>query len=171
MQISLIVAQDLKRGIGYKNRLPWHLPVDLKFFKQKTRGHFLLMGRKTYESLDAPLPTRTHLVLTTQANYVAASKVHIFNDLGAALNFANESEAELFVIGGEQIFNLALPYANTIYLTQIHGHFECDTFFPPLDLGRWRLVEEQVHEADAKNLYRCSFQRWGRERGIKKNKI
>lgn len=162
MQISLIVAQDLKRGIGYNNRLPWHLPVDLKFFKQKTQGQLLLMGRKTYESLDAPLATRTHLVLTTQPNYVADRKVHIFKTLQAALDFAALSQSELFVIGGEQIFKLALPYANTIYLTQIQAHFECDTFFPPLDLKCWRIVEAKIHEADTKNLYTCSFQTWVR---------
>lgn len=163
MDINLIVAQDLNRGIGSKNRLPWHLPVDLKFFKRKTQGHFLLMGRKTYESLDAPLPTRTHLILTKQPNYKTLDKVHIFNNLEAALNLAAQSTSQLFVIGGEQIFRLALPYAATIYLTQIEHHFQCDTFFPALDLQKWRLVEERLHKANSKNLYDCRFQTWAKQ--------
>lgn len=126
--ISLIVAHDEQRVIGYENGMPWHLPGDLKYFKEQTMGKPIIMGRKTFESIGKPLPGRRNIVITRNESY-SAEGVEIVASLDEALSLVGEVP-EIMIIGGEQIFRLALPIADRLYVTVIHHSFEGDTFFP-----------------------------------------
>ncbi|MGZ3688556.1 MAG: dihydrofolate reductase [Bdellovibrionota bacterium] len=133
MKISLIAAMTEERVIGRENRLPWQLPEDLKRFRAITSGSPIVMGRKTYESIGRPLPNRRNIVLTRQAGFSAAG-VECVRSLAEAFALC-EGAREIFVIGGAEIYTLALPEADRIYLTLIRKSFEGDAFFPALDLG------------------------------------
>lgn len=132
-RLSLIVAMTEARVIGVNNHLPWSIPEDLKRFKQITLGHPIVMGRKTFESIGRPLPKRTNIVITRDRAYrvEGGAVVHSFEE---ALEWARKCEGadEVFVIGGSEIFKLALPLAWRIYLTEVRWPFEGDTFFPSL---------------------------------------
>jgi dihydrofolate reductase len=157
MIISLIVAMDEGRGIGKDNRIPWHLSADLKRFKALTMGHYLIMGRKTYESIGQPLPGRTTVIVTRNPDFLAAG-CRIAHSLPEALEIARTSEEdEAFIIGGGEIFRLALPLADRIYLTQVYARLDCDTFFPDLDLGGWQISEESYQPADEKNQFASTY--------------
>lgn len=146
--LSLIVAMTESRVIGIENRLPWSIPEDLKRFKKITLGHPIIMGRKTYESIGRVLPGRTNIVITRERAYrvEGGAVVHSFEE---ALQWAKRSDgaSEIFVIGGAEIFRLALPLAQRLYLTEVHWPFEGDTFFPDFaeqefkELTRERLSE------------------------------
>jgi dihydrofolate reductase len=165
MRISLIVAMGENRVIGGSGHLPWHLPADFKHFKELTMGHPIVMGRKTFESIGKPLPGRTNIVITRDADYrrdgvtVVASPEAAVTGAAAALG-----SDEMFVIGGAEIYKLFLPQADRIYLTQVHGMFEGDVFFPELGEGEWRLVNEEQHVADEKNAFPLAFQLYGRKK-------
>ena len=160
MKISMIVAVDNRMGIGKNNDLPWHLPADLKHFKSLTIGHCMIMGRKTYESIGKPLPGRISIVITRQKDYEVQG-VHICHDLRSGfLKAAELGEINTFVIGGSEIFKLALEVTTNLYLTRISGDFECDTFFPEIDLKQWILLDTDEHEPDAKNLYSYTFEHY-----------
>lgn len=153
--ISIIVAMDENRVIGNHNQLPWHLPADLKHFKQLTLDKPVIMGRKTYESIGKPLPQRRNIIISRQADF-SALDCEVVASLDAALNLtANENER--MIIGGAQIFQAALPMVTTIYLTVIHHSFEGDVFFPALDMQQWRETSREVHQPDEKNNYSYSF--------------
>ena len=139
--ISLIVAASRNGVIGANNRLPWHLPADLKRFKQLTMGHPILMGRKTFESIGTPLPGRTNLVITRQKDYqcCGATAAH---SLEEALLICDR-ESEIFVIGGAEIFRQALPFADRIYLTRIEKDFEGDTRLFEIDSKIWKEVSRE----------------------------
>lgn len=153
MKISIIVALSRNRVIGKDGRLPWHIPEDLRWFKQKTYGHTVIMGRKTYESIGRILPGRENIIITGQKNY-SAPGAKIFNSLEEALKNAEmginkfHKNEEVFIIGGESIFNQALGFAHRLYFTLIHRDFEGDTFFPPIPEGRFKKVYEEKHEGD-----------------------
>ena len=153
--ISLIVAVSKNGIIGNKGRLPWHLPADLKRFKQLTMGHPILMGRKTFESVGKPLPGRTNIVITRQPDFQAcgATMVH---SLKEALLLC-ENEKEVFVIGGAEIYRQALPFADRIYLTKIHNDFEGDRRLFDLDTSVWREIAREDHAPDVDNPYPYSF--------------
>lgn len=158
MKISMIVACDLDNGIGLNNALLCHLPADLKYFKNTTAGHCILMGRKTFESIGRPLPNRTNLVLSRRMELVPEG-LHLFSEVNEALAFAgNRGEQEIFVIGGGALYAALFERADRIYLTRIHHHFQADTFFPAMDPGRWELVSSEPHQADEKNLYDYTFE-------------
>lgn len=146
------------RVIGVDNDLPWNLPADMKYFMRTTRHHHVIMGRKTFESMGTPLKNRTNIVITREVFY-AATGILVAHSLQEGLQIADShGETEVFIIGGAEIYNLALPLLDRIYLTEIdlvveHG----DAFFPELDLSEWRLVREENHEPDEKNLYAYSF--------------
>ena len=148
MIISLIVAMSSSnRGIGKDNKLLWHLPSDLKLFKQLTLGHCLVVGRKTFASIGRPLPGRTLLVITrNKENFSEAEGVRYFSSLDEAIQWAKEQgEKELFVAGGEQIYDMALPLAQKIYLTVVDCEINADTFFPVFEEeGEWELKEEKT---------------------------
>lgn len=158
--ISIIVAVAANRVIGKDNTLIWHLPADMKFFKEKTSGHCIITGRKNYESIPEkfrPLPNRTNIVITRQANYSAPGAI-IANSLEQALNIAKEKgDPEIFIIGGGEIYRQSLRYADRIYLTQIEQEFDGDTYFPDLPSDKWKITENKAGSIDEKNIYPHRF--------------
>lgn len=153
--ISAIVAMSENRVIGKNNQLPWHLPADLKHFKNITLGNSILMGRKTYESIGRPLPNRTNLILTRNTHYTAKECV-IVRSLEDAIKEAAERQQLLFIIGGAELFNAYLARATQLHLTLIHHTFEGDTFFPMLS-SEWHEISRETHRADDLNPYAYSF--------------
>lgn len=144
-RISLIVAMSRNGVIGKDNRLPWHLPADLKRFKELTMGHTIVMGRKTWESIGRLLPGRRSVIVTRNAAVRVEGAV-MADTIEAAIA-AGESDDEIFIIGGEQIFRLALPIADRIYLTTVQTDVEGDTFMPTIDPALWRAVRSESHAA------------------------
>src|SRR5690606_5122657 len=142
-QLSIIVAVSANNAIGKNNQLLWHLPADLKHFKNITSGHTIIMGRKTYESIGKPLPHRRNIVITRQPQLQLAG-VEIVHSLDEALALC-QNEAEVFVIGGAEIYRQALPLCQRIYLTRVHKHFDGDAFFPELDYETWQEIEKEDH--------------------------
>lgn len=154
--VSFVVAAAENGVIGRDNQLIWHLPADLKHFKQLTQGHPVVMGRRTYESIGRPLPNRTNLIVTRQQDWQAAN-CEVLYSLPAALERASQLDEEVFVIGGAEIYRQALPAADVIYLTEVHHDFEGDVTFPELDHAIWREESRQRHEVDEKHAYPFSF--------------
>ena len=143
MTISLIVATSRNGVIGANNRLPWHLPADLKRFKALTMGRPILMGRKTFESIGKPLPGRTNIVITHQKGFACCGALTA-GSLDEALKLG-EKEKEVFVIGGAQIFQQALPRAGRIYLTRINQDFTGDTYLFEIDPKVWKEISREDH--------------------------
>jgi dihydrofolate reductase len=161
MRISLIAALSDNRIIGRDNKMPWHLPRDLKYFKHVTMGKPIVMGRKTFDSVGKPLPGRTNIVVTRQSAWQMHG-VHVVHSLGEAMAFAQrlpliDGNEEVMVIGGAQIYREVLPQAHRLYLTQIHAHFEGDAFFPEIREDEWKEVGREDHQADPTNPYDHSF--------------
>ncbi|WP_247948676.1 dihydrofolate reductase [Streptococcus gordonii] len=155
-KIAAIWAQDQNGLIGKNQSLPWHLPAELKHFKEITSGHAILMGRVTFDGMDQRvLPNRTSLILTKDPNYTVENEsVLIFHDLPSVLKWYQEQEKNLYIIGGGQIFSLFQHYLDEIIKTEIHDSFEGDTHFPKdFDLRSFREVNSQFHPKDDKNLY------------------
>lgn len=144
MRVTIIAAMSRNRVIGWQTRIPWHLPEDLKHFKQITLGHTLVMGRVTFESIRRPLPGRATIVVTRQPGYQPAG-VLVAHSVDEALRLA-EGE-ELFIAGGAMIYEAALPLAGRILLTVIEADYEGDAFFPAIDPARWRQVTSELHPA------------------------
>ncbi len=162
MILSLLVAADEENVIGKDNKLPWHLPNDLKYFKNQTWGLPILMGRKTFESIGKPLPGRKSIVLTrSDWTHEGVAVVHSLEE--AIEKAAALAVEEVFVIGGAELFRTALPVAGRVYLTRIHHRFEGDARFPKLDAGKWSLTSSRHCEADEKNLWAHSFEVWRRD--------
>lgn len=145
--VSLIVAMDRNRVIGAGGRLPWHIPADLKRFRRLTLGHHVIMGRKTWESIGRPLPGRTNIVLTRQAGFRAEGAC-VVSSLDDALRLA-AGDTEVFVIGGTEVYALALPRAQRAYVTEIDAAFGGDTWFPALPANEWREVARETQRATA----------------------
>ncbi len=176
-RISMIVAMAHQRVIGRDGDLPWHLPDDLRHFKATTLRHPVLMGRKTFDSilgrLGKALPGRRNLVLSRDPSYHAAG-AETFTTLDQALLAAdcdgerktyskgNDDRSELFVIGGAEIYRLALPFAERLFLTRVDATIDGDTRFPRLD-DDWRLVSQEAHPADPRHAYPFTFELWQRE--------
>ena len=154
--LSCIVAMAENWVIGRGGDLPWHLPADLKRFKQLTMGHHIIMGRKTYESIGRALPGRTSVVVTRNRNFVAAPGVAVSHSLEEALEQA-ASDDEAFVIGGEALYRLALPSADRLYVTAIHAEVDGDVYFPGDTLDDWHLTHEEPHEADDRHTHEYTF--------------
>lgn len=158
MIISLIVVADEHNGIGKNNQLLCHLPADLKYFKQTTTGHHIVMGRKTYDSVGKPLPSRVNIVITRNSLLSIPGCV-VVADLQQAISYAAENgETELFITGGGTIYEQAIGIANRIYLTRIHHNFEADTFFPVIEPTMWKELSSEFNEQDEKNKYDYTFQ-------------
>lgn len=141
--VSVIVAMARNRVIGRDNRLPWHLPADLRRFKALTMGHHIVMGRKTWESIGRLLPGRTMVIVTRDPDFQVAGAT-MAASLDEALDVCRD-DPEVFVIGGEQIFRLALPIADRLYLTTIEADIEGDTYLPEFDRGLWRTLCRESH--------------------------
>lgn len=161
MKLTLIAAMAQNRVIGRAGDLPWHLPDDLKHFKKLTRGHHVIMGRKTYESMEKPLPGRTNIVVTRSENYRAPGCM-VSQSLRHAIQKA-ENDSQPFIIGGGDIYQQALPYADRIELTLIHTEVKGDTFFPDFSEKDWALVHQEHHPADERHAYAFDFLRYDRK--------
>ncbi len=151
LPVSLIVAATRNQVIGRDNDMPWHLPADLRYFKQRTLGKPIIMGRKTWESLGRPLPGRLNIVISRQADTVLEG-AEVFADLQAAIVrgqawAAEQGVDEVMVIGGGQLYQQALALAQRVYLTRIDLELEGDTFFPVLDAQQWQQTDAQKHPA------------------------
>lgn len=158
MRLSIVVAVAENGVIGRGGKLPWHLSDDLRRFKKLTMGHTIVMGRRTWESIGRLLPGRRMVVVSRQPDYRAAG-CQVVPSLDAALRFAADAgDDEALVIGGAEIYRLALPRAERLYLTRVHADVEGDTRLPEFDLSQWQLLESERHEADEKNEYACSFE-------------
>jgi dihydrofolate reductase len=147
-RLSIIVATDANRGIGINNTLPWHLPEDLAHFKRTTTGHPIIMGRKTFDSIGRPLPNRRNIVITRNPEWSHAGIESVASvAAAAALAGSNVDGGEAFIIGGAQIYEEALPLADRLIVTEIAQRFDCDAFFPALDMARWQEVSRQTHRS------------------------
>ena len=149
--LSIIVAASENNVIGKDNQLLWHLPDDLRHFKRTTRGHHVIAGRNTFESQGKPLPGRTNIIITRNPEYKAEGCLMV-DSLNKALDLV-KGDDEPFIIGGEQIYRLALPRVDRIYLTRVHAELEGDTFFPDLDMEQWKEVSRTYHEKDERHVY------------------
>ena len=153
--VSIIVAMGRNRVIGKDNSLIWHLPADLKHFKETTMGRPVIMGRKTFESVGKPLPGRTNIIVTRRKDYraqgcLAAGSVEQALELVAG-------EPEVFIAGGGEIYRQSLPLADRMYITIIDHDFEGDTFFPEFSVKKWKISQEIYHPADDRNKYPMVF--------------
>ena len=155
MIVSLIVAMDEDRVIGFEGGMPWHLPADLKHFREITMGKPLVMGRRTHESIGKALPGRRNIVLSHNPDY-AAEGCEVAASLDEALALCGDEE-EVMVIGGAKLFEEALPRADRIHLTRIHGHYPGDTYFPKFDNDAWDIVHMHNGPADERNEASLTF--------------
>ncbi|HNP54512.1 MAG TPA: dihydrofolate reductase [Ferruginibacter sp.] len=163
--ITLIVAASTNHAIGKDGQLLWHLPNDLKFFKNSTWGLPVIMGRKTFESVNKPLPGRFNIVVTQNPNWPVPAGVWMAGDLRSALQQAVKTGAkECFIIGGGEIYQQALPMADRVLLTRVHATLEGDAFFPELKESDWMLERDLFFPSDEKHAYPYSFQTWIRRR-------
>ena len=154
-QTTIVVAISSNNAIGKDNQLLWHLPADLKHFKNITSGHTIVMGRKTYDSIGKPLPNRRNIVITRQKG-LQLEGVEVVNSLDEALAICKE-ENQVFIIGGAEIYKTALPLTHKIELTRVHQEFEADAFFPELDNETWKEVWKEDHLPDEKNKFAYTF--------------
>jgi dihydrofolate reductase len=153
--LELVVAVDEQGGIGKNNQLLWHLPADLKHFKEITTGHPIIMGRKTYDSIGRPLPNRRNIVISRQVD-LQIEGVDVANSLSDGIALV-ASETKAFIIGGAEIFKQAMPFINKIHFTIVHHSFEADTFFESPSPSIWEAAETETHQADEKNAYSYTF--------------
>ena len=166
MLVSLIVAMDEEQGIGRDNQLPWRLSTDQRRFKALTMGHHILMGRKTWESIGRALPGRSSVVISHQRAY-SALDCHVVRSLDEGLAYAAaRGEQEAFVIGGAQIYTLALPRSDRIYLTRVHTTSEADIFFPELNNDEWIVVEEASYPAGKQDEFPTTYQILDRKKAL-----
>ena len=157
MRISIIVAMDENGGIGFENQLPWRLSRDLKRFKRITMGHHLIVGRKTFQSIGRPLPGRQMIVMTRSPG-AKFDDVDTVTSLDAAINLAQgRGEDEAFIGGGSEIYRLALPKTNRMYLTRVHAQIEADTFFPKFEIAEWVEILSEELGADEDNQYPTTY--------------
>lgn len=155
--ISFIWAMDKNQLIGNNNKLPWHLPADLQYFKKVTMGKPIVMGRKTFESIGRILPGRENIILTRNLSYKQEG-CHIFYKTEDFITYAKAREdVEFFVIGGAQIFNELYNYAERLYITKIYDEFTGDTYFPPINMTDWKLIRQEKGIKDDKNPYDYEF--------------
>ena len=161
MILSAIAAVAQNGIIGKDNDLIWHLPDDLKHFKNLTKGHTIIMGRKTWESIGSkPLPKRRHIIITRNANYFA-SGAEVVTSVEAAIALI-ENDEQPFIVGGAEIYKLAMPFVKRLELTYVHHDFEGDTYFPEFDKNEWETTSETRHETDEKHQWPFTFVRLDR---------
>ncbi|MDQ0245514.1 dihydrofolate reductase [Bacillus fengqiuensis] len=154
--ISFLVAMDQNRVIGKDNKLPWHLPADLKYFKELTMGHPIVMGRKTYESIGRPLPGRENIVITRDKDYTAEGCT-VIHSISEVKELEEKRNDELFVIGGAEIFEQTFSIADRLYITMIEAVFEGDTYFPDFNEDEWVVVSKEKGVKDERNVYEHYF--------------
>jgi len=153
MLISHIVAMTKNKLIGKANKLPWHLPADMEYFKEKTIGHVVIMGRKNYEAEGKPLSQRTNIIVTSKANYHAPNCI-IVNNMEEAINKAGSIEKdEIFIVGGGEIYKQTMNIINKLYLTVIDLEMDGDVFYPDIDLNSWKMISKNKYQKDKENPY------------------
>ena len=158
----MIAAAGENDSLGKDNDLLWHLPDDFKRFKRLTSGHKIIMGRKTFESFPKPLPNRLHIIITRDTNYkVLFNDCIVVHSLEEALALIKDEKA--YIIGGGEIYRQGEKYAHGIELTRVHGTFEADTFFPPVNDEVWELVDEEYHPKDDKHNYSFTYRTYKRK--------
>ena len=155
MIVSAVVAIAENNAIGKDNQLLWHLPADLKHFKQITSGHTIIMGRKTYDSIGKPLPNRRNIVITRTAD-LQIPGVEVTGNIEDALALC-ANEDEVFIIGGAEIYRTTLAVTDRIYLTRVHENYEADAFFPEIDFNEWEETSVEKHLPDEKNRVAYTF--------------
>jgi len=157
MIVSAIVAASKDGVIGVDNKLPWHLPADLKYFKRKTLDHHVVMGKNTFFSIGRPLPKRTNIVLTRDP-YFVADNIYVAHSVYEALEIAYDAgEEEVFIIGGAQVYEASMKFLDKIFLTRVDISVVGDTYLPEILPTDWKLTSEVKHEADEKNEYSYTF--------------
>jgi dihydrofolate reductase len=162
--IAMIVAASENNAIGKDNQLLWHLPNDLKFFKNTTWGFPVIMGRKSFEAVGKALPGRTNIVVTTRPDWNAANTITVSSiEEGIQQAIIATNSKLIFIIGGGEIYKQSMDIADTIYMTRVHATLDGDTFFPVIDETKWQLTSHQDFEADEKHAYAYSFQIWKRK--------
>ncbi len=167
MTVAAIYASDLDHAIGKNNQLLWHLPADLKFFKQTTMSYPIVMGRKTYESIGRLLPGRKNIIITRSTDY-RVNGAEIYHSIETALAACKQdpqAPEKVFIIGGAEIFKQALPVTDEIYRTVVESTFDADTFMPPIRESEFTRTWEECHAPDEKNKFGFCFEKWERVKG------
>ena len=159
--ITLIVAMGKNREIGKENQLLWHLPKDLKRFKELTSGYPIIMGRKTYESIGKPLPNRTNIVISRKNDWFEEG-ILIVGSIKEAVKFAKKIDEEVFVIGGGNIYEQTIDFADKLEVTLVDAVLDADTFFPKINEKVWQKTNEERHQKDEKNEFDFCFQTYER---------
>jgi len=159
--VSAVIAAAENNAIGKDNKLLWHLPNDLRFFKRITSGHTVIMGRKTYESVGMPLPNRRNVVITRQQHY-ALKDAEVVHSIETALARC-EGEAEVFIVGGAEIYKQAMPFTDRVYLTRVHASLPADTYFSGLDERDWKLISAEKHDPDERHAFGYTFEVYERK--------
>ena len=159
-KIVLIVAAAENNAIGKDNKMLWHLPNDFKYFKQNTIGYSVIMGRKTFESIEKPLPERRNIVLTRDIQY-RNPDVDVANSINEVLTYCRD-ERKIFVIGGAEIYKQVLPITHQVLLTRVHAEIDGDAFFPELPGAEWNLISQDKRQKDDKHAFDYTFEVWER---------
>ena len=150
--ITIIAAAGENNELGKDNQIIWHLPDDFKRFKTITSGHYIIMGRKTFESFPKPLPNRTHIIITRNKSYKVPDGCFVVDSIENAISICPKNET-IFIIGGGEIYKQSINMANCIELTRVHNTFDADAFFPTIDLTKWELVSSEFHDKDEKHAF------------------
>ena len=161
IKLISIAAIAENNAIGKNNDLVWHLPDDFKRFKALTSGHYIILGRKTFESFPKPLPNRTHVIITRQKNFQAPGHI-VVNSLNEAIAAIPKNEEKAFVIGGGEIYKQAMSRVDQLEITHVHTTVEGDTFFPEIDSKQWKLVEETHHPKDERHQFDFTYKAYVR---------
>ncbi|MBA2250088.1 MAG: dihydrofolate reductase [Chitinophagaceae bacterium] len=160
MIISHLVAASQNNVIGKENKLPWSLPDDFKYFKNKTWGMPVIMGRNTFESLQKSLPGRINIVITTKPDW-SKDEVVVAHTIDEAISKARDTDCkEVFIIGGGKIFEQTMQLVNRIYITRVHTQVQGDTFYPAIDEKKWTLISSDPHASDEKHAFTFTFEVW-----------
>ncbi|MCL6462538.1 MAG: dihydrofolate reductase [Flavobacterium micromati] len=154
--IIMIAAAAENNALGKDNKIVWHLPNDFKRFKLLTSGHHIIMGRKTFESFEKPLPNRTHIIITRQQNYKADGCI-IVESIEKALA-ACPKEEDSFIIGGGEIYSLGMPYADKLEITRVHESFDADAYFPEISMDQWKIDATEFNAKDQNHKYDYSYE-------------
>ena len=160
--IILIAAVAENYALGKNNDLLWHLPLDFKRFKETTSGHYIIMGRKTFESFPKPLPNRTHVIITRQKNFKYEGCI-VVQDIEKAIAICPINE-DLYIIGGGEIYAQSVDLADQLDITRVHHSFDADVYFPEIDPEVWELISETFNPKDEKHLFDYTFQKYTRKK-------
>ena len=157
MTVTLIVAAAENDVIGHEGDLPWHLPADLRYFKDTTMGHAVVMGRRTWDSFPGPLPGRRNIVITRNHDLVIEN-ADVVTSLDDAMSCAGDGD--VFIAGGGEIYRMAMPLADRILLTRVHVDAQGETTFPPIDGELWIQTDSRLQDADDRHEFSCTFETW-----------